>query len=187
MDVAELINEIGRSSVSNAKQTSIKSNNRRFRRSLNKRPTLVVTSAPINVADDPQGDRNIHFLSSKFGSRDTVTRYKDEPEPRRKNRYEGLYSRLKDSGVTMGLTSRPKVQEVVAEPKYRSRISEERQNLVCDENSQARNFEYFELMMLESALAEDDRGCGMSLVCEIGRVPLPLLPPKALGLRRLLT
>ena len=40
--------------------------------------------------------------------------------------------------------------------------------------------------MLEGALLEDDKGCALNLICEIGRTPLAALTPKALGLRTLL-
>lgn len=61
------------------------------------------------------------------------------------------------------------------------------QRLDCEDKSGRSDADHFGLLMLEGALAEDEAGCGLSLICEIGRTPVTALPPKAMGLRRILT
>ncbi|KAF2362873.1 hypothetical protein FHG87_006365 [Trinorchestia longiramus] len=151
------------------------------------RPTLVVTSQPISVSDDPYTSNRVELLSSKVPKHDMKLGLKLRPEPRAPvQEHYNLHSRLKNARVVAIPQVTPETQD--ENPKrFRARRPEDRQQLLCDDDSQARNFEQFELLMLESALAEDDNGCGLSLVCEIGRMPLHLLPLKAMGLRRLLT
>ncbi|XP_018026310.1 uncharacterized protein LOC108681753 [Hyalella azteca] len=170
------------------KSNPTKSRGPRIKRESSK-AAIVVTSQPINVADDPHEANKIIHLSSGLPSRQKKPLLKVWPEPRSPTpESESLYSRLKHARVSAAV-EKASVPESRQEdsPKFKTRFPEGRQQVLCEDGSRARNFEHFELLMLESALAEDDQGCGLSLVCEIGRVPLPLLPPKALGLRRLLT
>jgi len=58
------------------------------------------------------------------------------------------------------------------------------QRINCE--PQSRQFNHFTDMMLQSALSDDSDMCGQSLLCIVGRTPVHLLPPKALGLKQLL-
>ena len=66
-------------------------------------------------------------------------------------------------------------------------VLEEETNVVnCRKESEARSIHRFSHQMLQSALAEDRDACGLSLMCVIGRTPIHMLPPKAIGLRELI-
>lgn len=120
---------------------------------------LTISSPTIRVADDPMQRYRMYQVPS---TKPTIQQTKTMRFPEEKD------LPLAYRGTSLG--------------DRRSR-----QRLDCDDVEGRNTADHFGLLMLEGALSEDENGCGLSLICEIGRTPLTALPPKALGLRRMLT